>query len=135
MHLYNNIFYVAGASQFSHGISRASDGAYSTAPGFGTSKENVFDSNVYYGVKAPADDAHALTADPGLLDPGQGGVGRHTVSGYRLQPKSAARGNGKLIDKNGGHDFWGNAVPSCNRTDRGASQSEDCDTASHIRKK
>jgi hypothetical protein len=128
-YVYNNIVDVVGAARFSHGISRASDGAYSTAPGLGTSKENVFDANVYYGVIAPADDAHPLTADPGLIDPGQGGMGRHTVSGYRLQPKSLARGNGKLIDKNGGHDFWGNAVPSCNRTDRGASQSDDCGMA------
>jgi hypothetical protein len=130
-YFYNNIFYVAGTGRFSYGISRAPDGAYSTAPGFGTSKENVFDANVYYGVKALADDPHALTADPRLIDPGQGGVGRHTLSGYRLQPKSLAKDSGKLIENNGGHDFWGNAVPSCNRTDRGASQSDECSTASH----
>jgi hypothetical protein len=130
-YLYNNIFYVAGTGRFSYGISRAPDGAYSTAPGFGTSKKNVFDANVYYGVKALADDPHALTADPRLIDPGQGGVGRHTLSGYRLQPKSLAKDSGKLIENNGGHDFWGNAVPSCNRTDRGASQSDECSTAGH----
>ena len=130
-YLYNNIFYVAGTAQFSYGISRASDGAYSTAPGFGTSKENVFDANVYYGVKALADDPHALTADPLLIDAGQGGIGRHTLSGYRLQPKSLAKSSGKLIENNGGHDFWGNAAPSCNRTDRGASQSDGCSSAGH----
>jgi hypothetical protein len=27
--------------------------------------------------------------------------------------------------------FWGNAVPSCNRTDRGASQSDECSNAGH----
>jgi hypothetical protein len=94
-------------------------------------KENVFDSNVFYGVKAPADDPHALTADPRLIDPGQGGMGPHTLSGYRLQPKSPAKGSGKLVEHNGGHDFWGNAVPSCNKTDRGASQSDECGAAGH----
>ncbi len=131
IYLYNNIFYVGGTAQFSYGISRASDGAYSTTPGFGTSKENVFDANVYYGVKALADDPHALTADPRLIDAGQGGIGRHTLSGYRLQPKSLAKSSGKLIENNGGHDFWGNAAPSCNRTDRGASQSDGCSSAGH----
>jgi len=130
-YFYNNIFFVTGTAQFSYGISRAPDGAYSTAPGFGTSKENVFDANVYYGVKAPADDPHALTTDPQWIDRGQGGVGRQTLSGYRLQPKSLSKGSGKLIENNGGHDFWGNAVPSCNRTDRGAAQSDECSNAGH----
>jgi hypothetical protein len=124
--LYNNIFYGAGTARFSYGLSRAADGAYTTAPGFGSSKENVFDANVYYGVKAPADDAHALTADPQFIDAGHGGIGRQTLSGYRLQPKSLAKGSGKLIENNGGHDFWGSAVPSCNKTDRGVSQSDEC---------
>jgi len=82
-------------------------------------------------VKALADDPHALTADPRLIDAGQGGIGRHTLSGYRLQPKSLAKSSGKLIENNGGHDFWGNAAPSCNRTDRGASQSDGCSSAGH----
>jgi hypothetical protein len=84
-----------------------------------------------YGVKAPADDPDTLTADPRLIDAGQGGMGRHTLSGYRLQPKSPAKGSGKLIGNNGGHDFLGNAVPSCNRTDRGAWQSDECSSTGH----
>jgi len=128
-HFYNNIFYVAGTAQFSFGISRAPDGAYTSAPGFGTSKENVFDSNLYYGVRAPADDPHALTADPKLAAPGHGGIGRLSLSGYRLQPMSPAKKSGKFVERNGGHDFWGSAVPSCDATDRGASQSDGCNTA------
>jgi hypothetical protein len=128
-HFYNNIFYVAGTAQFSFGISRAPDGAYTTAPGFGTSKENVFDSNLYYGVKAPADDAHALTVDPKMTAPGHGSIGRLSLSGYRLQPMSPSKKTGKFIEKSGGHDFWGSAVPSCDATDRGASQSDGCNTA------
>jgi hypothetical protein len=121
-YLYNNIFYVKGSGQFSYGTSRGSDGAYVTTPGFGQSKDNVFDSNVYYGNVAPPDDPRGLARDPQLASPGTGGVGRSTLAGYRLLPGSPARGTGKFIKKNGGRDFWGNRVPSEAKPDRGASQ-------------
>ncbi|HXM95860.1 MAG TPA: right-handed parallel beta-helix repeat-containing protein [Candidatus Dormibacteraeota bacterium] len=125
-YFYNNIFYVAGTARFSYGISRASDGAYVSASGFGKSKDNLFDSNVYYRVEIPANDPHALTVDPNLVAPGQGTIGRLSLPGYRLQPMSSATRSGKFIENNGGHDFWGNAAPSCGGTDRGASQLDDC---------
>lgn len=125
-YFYNNIFYAAGPAQFSHGVSRAPDGAYTTAPGLEPSKTNIFDSNLYYGVKPPAEDAHFLVTDPKLVDPATGGRGRFSISGYRLQATSPAKASGKLIENSGGRDFWGNAVPSCKKTDRGASQSDDC---------
>ncbi|MGC2832193.1 MAG: right-handed parallel beta-helix repeat-containing protein [Candidatus Acidiferrum sp.] len=125
-HFFNNIFYVAGKAQFSYSISREPDGAYVTADGFGQSKANNFESNVYFGAKAPSDDRHALTSDPKFTEPGSGGFGRPSLAGYRLKPSSPARKKGKLIEKNSRRDFWGNAVPSCKWTDRGASQSNDC---------
>jgi hypothetical protein len=127
--LYNNIFYGAGTLRFSYGVLRAADGAYLTATGFGMSKDNLFDANVYYRVEVPGTDVHALTADPKLLAPGQGQMGRLSLSGYRLQPASPARKNGKVIEANGARDFWGNPVPSCGGTDRGASQSSECNGA------
>lgn len=123
---YNNIFYVAGTARFSYGISRASDGAYVSAHGFGSSKDNRFDANVYYGVEAPANDPHALTVDPKLVAPGQGTIGILSLTGYRLRPMSPSKKSGKFVKKSGGQDFWGNAVPSCDATDRGASQSDEC---------
>jgi hypothetical protein len=129
-YLYNNIFYVLGSAQFSYGISRAGDGAYVTAPGFGQSKGNVFESNVYYGQVVAPDDPYALTADPKFIAPGTGGFGRATLAGYRLLPESPARRAGKFIEKTGGQDFWGSKVPSCGKTDRGASQSDHCNDAS-----
>jgi Right handed beta helix region len=126
-YFYNNIFYAAGPARFSHGVSRASDGAYTTASGLEPSKNNIFESNLYYGVNPPPGDANALTADPKLVDPASGGMGRFSLSGYHLQPTSAARASGKAIQNNGGRDFWGHAVPSCNKADRGASQSDDCE--------
>ena len=125
-YFYNNIFYVAGAARFSYGVSRASDGAYVSAHGFGESKDNLFDANNFYGVEVAANDAHAVRLEPRLVAPGQGGAEMLSLSGYRLQAASPARKSGKLIEKSGGHDFWGNAVPSCGATDRGASQSDDC---------
>jgi Right handed beta helix region len=124
--LSNNIFYVAGKGEFTYGISRATDGAYETASGFGQSRENTLDANVYFGVAPPTADPQALTIDPKLVAPGTGGFGRVSLAGYRLQAHSAARRTGKSIQNNGGRDFWGNAAPSCKRTDRGAVQSDDC---------
>lgn len=125
-YLYNNIFYVQGTAQFSYSISRNPDGAYVTRPGFGQSQNNVFDSNVYYGNLTAASDSHALTTNPKFVAPGEGRLGRLTLSGYQLQPESLARRTGKLIEKNGGQDFWGSTVPSCGGTDRGAFQSKEC---------
>jgi hypothetical protein len=129
-YLYNNIFFVQGSAQFSYGISRDEDGDYLTAPGLGKSKGNVFDSNVYHGNLAAPDDPHALRSDPKFVAAGTGILGRLTLAGYRLLPGSPARGSGKFIENSGGRDFWGEAVPSCGKTDRGASQSEHCSGAS-----
>lgn len=123
---YNNIFYAAGPARFSYGVSRAADGAYTTAPGFGRSGNNVFDANSYFGVKAPAEDPHAETGDPKFVAPGEGRMGRLSLLGYRLQPESRSRRNGKLVEKNGGKDFWGNPLPSCAPIDRGAFQLDEC---------
>jgi len=101
-YFYNNIFYVAGTARFSYAKSRASDGEYLSARGFGMSKDDVFDSNVYYGVEAPASDLHALTVDPKLTAPGQGAVGILSLTGYRLQQPSPARKSGKFVEKSGG---------------------------------
>jgi hypothetical protein len=125
-YFYNNIFYVVGEGQFFYGVSRDDNGAYRTEPGYGQSKDNVFDSNIYFGNIAPPGDPHSLTIDPQLAAPGTEGFGLSALSGYQLQPGSPALGTGKFIEKNGGKDFWGNPVPSCGKPDRGASQSNNC---------
>jgi hypothetical protein len=125
-YFYNNIFYVQGAGQFSHGLSRSSDGAYATASGTGNSRDNRFDFNVYYGNMNPPDDSHIITADPLLFSTGTAGNGRESAGGYRLRPGSPAIDSGKVIERNGAHDFFGNAVPSCRGVDRGAMESDAC---------
>ena len=124
--LYNNIFYVNGTADFSYGVSRAADGAYTTAPGMGKSANNIFDFNLYYGnVKAPQD-AHALTSDPMLLQPGSASVGRESVQGYRLQPNSPAINSGKIMETGSMEDFFGTLAPACGQLDRGAAERSQC---------
>jgi hypothetical protein len=124
-YLYNNIFYVEGVGKFSYALSRKNNGAHVTAPGFGKSKQNVFDSNVYYGVP-PANDPHGLTSDPRLAGPGTATNGTQTVAGYRLLSGSPAIGSGRVIADVGGRDFLGMRVPSCGGVDRGALENGNC---------
>jgi hypothetical protein len=125
-YLYNNIFYVEGKGQFSYARTRKNDGAHVSTPGLGKSEGNIFDSNVYYGVVAPADDQHGLSNDPALASPGAATTGRQTVTGYGLLSGSLAIGSGRVIADDGGRDFLGAKVPSCRGVDRGALQNEDC---------
>lgn len=124
-YFYNNIFYVEGTAQFGYGVTGNPDGSYTSAPGPGKSINNVYEYNVYYGLK-PADDAHPITADPLLLNPGHAGVGRSALSGYALRKNSPAIGSGKTIEPNGGKDFFGASLDQCPRSDRGAVQSGIC---------
>jgi Right handed beta helix region len=125
-YLYNNIFYVDGSAQFSYARSRADNGAHQTVPGFGGSRNNVLDYNVYYGHLKAAVDPHASSADPLFKGPGSGGTGRNTVAGYSLRSGSPAINAGKVVEHNGGKDFFGTAVPSCGSVGRGAVQQQNC---------
>jgi len=125
-YLYNNIFYVAGTAEFSYGVSRGGDGAYVTAPGFGSSRNTVFDYNVYYGNVQPATDLHALTSDPLFISPGSATRGAQSLAGYDLRPGSAAINSGKLIDRKADKDFLGTRVPACGAVDRGAMEFSQC---------
>ncbi|NQY73753.1 MAG: hypothetical protein HRT90_03225 [Candidatus Margulisbacteria bacterium] len=86
----------------------------------------TFNNNWYYGVEPVPDDISAHTGDPMLVDPGNGLTNINmrspvSLSGYMLQPGSAAIGTGNFIQNNGGRDFWGNPVNS-NSVDMGAVQ-------------
>jgi hypothetical protein len=122
---FNNLFYVDGTARFSYATSRGPDGAYVVALGDGQSSNNVFDSNLYYGIP-PQTDLHALTSNPLLGAAGTAGKGRQTAAGYVLRPGSPARNSGKLIDNDGRRDFFGTTVPQCGSVDRGAVESADC---------
>lgn len=122
----NNIFWATREARIGHAIARAKDGQHTSAPGFGESRGNVFDANVYFGLVTHVEDAHAFTADPLIMAVGTGGLGRRTLEGYALRGDSAARKTGKLLEKNGGKDFWGHVIEGCAAIDRGAVQSSSC---------
>ena len=122
---YNNIFYVEGKGQFGYGVSHNDDGSFNTAPGPGESTNNIYDYNVYHGVK-PADDLHAMTSDPLLKSPGSAGIGRMSAAGYALRVHSPAIDSARKMENDGGKDFVGTPVPQCGAPDRGALESRDC---------
>ncbi len=124
-YFYNNIFYVEGAARFSYGVSRDADGAYVTAQGQGRSTDNVFDHNMYYGIKPP-NDQHELSGNPLMVAAGHAGPGRQALTGYALRRGSPAIDSGRVLENNGGRDFLGTTVPQCRGIDRGATESRLC---------
>lgn len=95
-HFYNNIFYVAGRVRYE----------------WGKSKNNIFVNNVFFGnhVEPPAD-AHAITDKPPLIDPGVADHGLDSLGGYQLR-EPPAQFKGRIVENNGGRDFFGNPVPA-----------------------
>jgi hypothetical protein len=70
------------------------------------------DYNCFYGIHPSSEpaDAHKITSDPMFVNPGSGGIGLNTVDGYKLKAGSPCINAGIFIPKNGGKDYWGNAV-------------------------
>ncbi len=107
----NNIFFASGKASYTSGIQHNADGTYRTTGGFGQSRNNLFENNVYYGnhMNRP-EDAKAVTGDPRLVNPGSSRGGFDSLEGYRLQADSPCIGAGRIVPRNGGRDFWGNEV-------------------------
>jgi hypothetical protein len=97
-----------------------------TAPGFGKSANNVFDSNVYYGILKLPQDRNGWKGDPMLLGAGTAGTGRETASVYGLRPGSPAIDAGYAVSEDQRMDFFGSPVPYCSGIDRGAVESALC---------
>jgi len=88
---------------------------------WGEGQDVVFEYNCFFGnhpANEPAD-AHKLIADPLFNAPGSGGIGRDSLSGYRLLPESPCLNSGRLVPLNGGRDFWGASIYT-GQPDRGA---------------
>jgi len=93
-YFYNNVFYAAGTVSYQ----------------WGKSRNNVFENNVFYGNhKGPPSDPHAIRDVPPLIDPGSGDYDLLSLGGYQLR-ESTPQFTGKLIENNGGRDFFGNPV-------------------------
>lgn len=69
-----------------------------------------FYNNNFFGAIPPSQGINNITDDPMFVNPGKGQDGINTVDGYKLQPDSPMIGAGKVVEDNGGKDFWGNSV-------------------------
>lgn len=91
---YNNIFYFE-----------------STGSTWGSSDNITFKNNSYYNI--PALGKNYITSDPLLVNPNNGGQDidwdnyPNVLTGYKLQSESPCIDAGRIIDDNGGQDFWG----------------------------
>lgn len=122
---YNNVFDVAGKGRIAYGISRAEDGAYVTAPGFGESKNNAFDSNVYHGNIVPPADPHGITSDPQFAR-GKSFADPPRPLDLQLRPGSPLIDTGRELGDSVLEDYFGNKVPACKGIDRGAVEQTQC---------
>ncbi|MFW5877549.1 MAG: DUF7594 domain-containing protein [bacterium] len=83
--------------------------------------KRTISNNLYYGYH-PAnepDDPEKITADPLMLNPGSGGMGLGTVTGYKLKAGSPAIGTGIVVPDNGGRDYFNNEVSSAEKPNIG----------------
>lgn len=116
--VYNNVFYTksgittqifntkSGTLAFKNNI------FYNEGGSVGGWSDYTYDHNVFYGnYSSLPNDAHKITENPQLVNPGSGGNGINTVGGYKLQPTSPCINAGVTIANNGGKDYWGNTVP------------------------
>lgn len=85
--------------------------------------EGIWDSNAYFGHdadKMARRDANAVVADPRLVAAGSGKTGIDSVDGYMLFEDSPLLGAGRVIEDNGGRDYWGNPVDKRKKPNIGA---------------
>ncbi|MEK7782128.1 MAG: right-handed parallel beta-helix repeat-containing protein [Verrucomicrobiota bacterium] len=103
---YNNLFYVAGRATYD----------------WGKARDTIFENNIFCGPHVqPPPDARGTTNCPPLTSPGTGGNGFDSVAGYQLKPGSESP-SGRMVQDNGGRDFFGKPV-STNKPPRiGASE-------------
>lgn len=104
-YFYNNIYYLKSAGRWKD---------WYTIP------TRVFENNIIYGVHTAEEPTgiNNLNVDPGLVAPGGGTSGSllngvinfGNVDAYKLQANSPALSSGKIINQNGGSDYWGNPV-------------------------
>jgi hypothetical protein len=132
--IYNNVFYIDAKlsptiieeSNRKHSYSFYNNIIYNNSPSATYKLNNntvrTFENNVFFGYhpESEPEDPFKLTSDPMLVAPGSGGIGIHTLDGYKLLKGSPAIGSGRLIPDNGGKDFWNHPVSSTQAPNIGA---------------
>ena len=139
--IYNNVFYIGSGlspniihensgnnhtynffNNIIYNLSSATNGAdYAWGSGTGVQTRNI-SHNIFYGnhhVTEPAD-LYKIISDPKFANPGSGGIGIGTLAGYKLMAGSPAIASGRLINNNGGKDYFGNTVSASILPNRGA---------------
>lgn len=116
--VYNNTFFCSSQkidmrlnqdTRFVNNIFYAAQGTFPAGTGV------TYDANVYHGgVAAPAGDARAITAEPGLAAPGTA-TGAGDVDGYKLLTGSPAFGTGVAVEGLGDRDYFGNPLATLSR--------------------
>ena len=111
VNIYNNTFYLSGTTDLYR--TSAGGGSYNNiyysdtagrSIGWGTM---MYSNNSYFNLATTPTDTYKITADPKLVSPGNGIVGRGTPTGYKLQTTSPLINKGVYIASNGGKDYWG----------------------------
>ncbi|MBQ2677255.1 MAG: hypothetical protein IJF54_07660 [Clostridia bacterium] len=103
---YNNLIYSLSSSGYN----------------WGGCTNTVWENNLVYGtnVNGAPDDPNEINANPMLVNPGGAGIGLDTCDAYMLYDNSPAIGAGKVIENNGGRDFFGNPVSATEKPNIGA---------------
>ena len=127
--IYNNVFYTkSGLSPtiirenggnghtynfFNNIIYNLSGSADYNLGGTTAIQNRTIQYNVFYGNHPPSEpsDPFKITADPLFVSPGIATFGIGSMSGYKLQPTSPVKSNGKAISNNGGRDYYGTTLP------------------------
>ncbi len=88
----------------------------------GGSTNNVFDYNVFHGIRAAGEpaDAHKITADPLFMAADSVGSGWSSAKGFRLQGTSPLINAGLALTGHSSTDYAGDPVPAGTQVDRGA---------------
>lgn len=145
-YIYNNIFYVKNGTYY-----------YRDNPIFESEEyqgQIYVENNLFYGAEAPTGKQYVVknniigkdplfagdfkSGDTSVKDEGGnflynnsglGGIGLDTVAGYMLASGSPCIGAGKVIEDNGGRDYWGNPVSESVAPDIGAHQTTVADAS------
>lgn len=106
---YNNIFYFEGEN--------AVIGKIDSVKVNGNKVPSVkFENNLFYNIPLPQDGMNNIAVDPLLVDPSTPVENidwsnyPNILEGFFLQPSSPAINAGRVVENNGGQDFWGNPL-------------------------
>ncbi len=78
-----------------------------------TTQNRTIDHNLFWGSHPSTEpvDSNKLTTNPLFINPGSGGLGLNTLSGYQIKSTSPCINSGVVIPNTATSDFWGNPVP------------------------